>query len=106
MASGKQSKKRLAKNLRRKFVQETVIIIGNWTADNGKQYETIKGVRVRRMLRKEGLKIYLLNEHKTSSLCSFCKDGTKLEKFKKVPRGLRSFHKEVSYIVAYHGSRR
>ncbi|GAA5800581.1 hypothetical protein HPULCUR_006017 [Helicostylum pulchrum] len=86
----KQSEQRLAKKLRQKFGQDSVIIIGNWTATNVKYHEPTKGVGIRNMLRK-GFKVYLLDEFKTSSLCSSCKDGTNLEKFKEVktPRPFR-----------------
>ncbi|KAI9259255.1 hypothetical protein EDC94DRAFT_160502 [Helicostylum pulchrum] len=87
----KQSEQRLAKKLRQKFGQASVIIIGNWTAANVKYHEPTKGVGIRNMLRKEGFKVYLLDEFKTSSLCPSCKDGTTLEKFKEVknPRPFR-----------------
>lgn len=57
------------------------------------------------MFRKEGLKIYLLNKYKASSLCSFFKDGAKLKKFKKVPSP-QSLREEDDHIVTYHGSPR
>jgi hypothetical protein len=83
--NSKQAEKRLARDLRTKFGQDPVIIIGNWTAGNIKYHEPIKGVGIRRMLREEGFKVYLLNEFKTSSLCPVCNDGTKLETVKKIP---------------------
>ncbi|KAI7863437.1 hypothetical protein BDF14DRAFT_1367909 [Spinellus fusiger] len=44
---------------------------------------TIKGKGMRRMLKKEGFKLYLINEFKTLSLCPGCKFSS-LETFKPV----------------------
>ncbi|GAA5796416.1 hypothetical protein HPULCUR_001788 [Helicostylum pulchrum] len=98
----KQSEQRLAKKLRQKFGQDSVIIIGNWTAANMKHHEPTKGVGIRNMLRKEGFKVYLLDEFKTSSLCPSCKDGTTLEKFKEV-KNPRPFRRTRNPIVICHG---
>ena len=100
--NSKQAEKRLARDLRTKFGQVPVIIIGNWTAGNVKYHEPIKGVGIRGKLREEGFKAYLLNEFKTSSLCPVCNDGTKLETFKKIPSP-RSFRGEKNHIVTCHG---
>ncbi|KAI9270016.1 hypothetical protein EDC94DRAFT_334909 [Helicostylum pulchrum] len=98
----KQSEQRLAKKLRQKFGQDSVIIIGNWTAANMKYHEPTKGVGIRNMLRKEGFKVYLLDEFKTSSLCPSCKDGTTLEKFKEV-KNPKPFRRTRNPTVTCHG---
>ncbi|GAA5801827.1 hypothetical protein HPULCUR_007281 [Helicostylum pulchrum] len=98
----KQSEQRLAKNLRQKFGQVSVIIIDNWAAANVKYHEPAKGVGIRNMLRKEGFKVYLLDEFKTSSLCPSCKDGTTLEKFKEV-KNPRPFRRTKNPTVICHG---
>ncbi|GAA5803261.1 hypothetical protein HPULCUR_008739, partial [Helicostylum pulchrum] len=97
----KQSEQRLAKKLRQKFGQDSVIIIGNWTAANVKYHEPTKGVGIRNMLRKEGFKVYFLDEFKTSSLCPSCKDGTTLDKFKEV-RNPRPFRRTKNPTVICH----
>ncbi|KAI9245273.1 hypothetical protein EDC94DRAFT_643458 [Helicostylum pulchrum] len=97
----KQSEQRLAKKLRQKFGKGSVIIIGNWTATDVKYHEPTKGVGIRNMLRKEGSKVYLLYEFKTSSLCSSCKDGTTLEKFKEV-KNPRLFRRTKKATVICH----
>ncbi|KAI9269577.1 hypothetical protein EDC94DRAFT_639311 [Helicostylum pulchrum] len=98
----KQSEQRLAKRLRQKFGQDSVIIIGNWTVENVNYREPTKGVGIRNMLRKEGFKVYLLNEFETSSLCPSCKDGTTLEKFKEV-KNPRPFRRTRNPTVICHG---
>ncbi|KAK9766109.1 hypothetical protein K7432_005041 [Basidiobolus ranarum] len=45
-----QSDKRLARNLRKKFGDDAVITIGNWTVGNVKFHEPIRGIRMRRRL--------------------------------------------------------
>ncbi|KAI9265788.1 hypothetical protein EDC94DRAFT_634206 [Helicostylum pulchrum] len=98
----KQLEQRLAKKLRQKFGQDSVIIIGSRTAANVKYHEPAKGVGIRNMLRKEGFKVYLLDEFKSSSLCPSCKDGTTLEKFKEV-KNPRPFRRTKNPTVICHG---
>ncbi|ORE04259.1 hypothetical protein BCV72DRAFT_313290 [Rhizopus microsporus var. microsporus] len=77
--NGQQADKRLARNLITKFGDDATLIIGNWSAGNVKFHEPIRDVGMRRMLAKQGFKIYLLDECKTSSLCPTCLSG-ELEK--------------------------
>jgi hypothetical protein len=53
------------------------------------------------MLAKQGFKIYLLDEFKTSSLCPSCLSG-ELEKFKNV-QNPKPFQREKQPIVTCHG---
>jgi hypothetical protein len=46
----------LVRDLRRKFGEEPVIVIGNWAPSNVKYHEQIRGVGARNMLKKEGFK--------------------------------------------------
>ncbi|PHZ07175.1 uncharacterized protein RHIMIDRAFT_307163 [Rhizopus microsporus ATCC 52813] len=80
--NGQQADKRLARNLITKFGDDATLIIGNWSAGNVKFHEPIRDVGMRRMLAKQGFKIYLLDECKTSSLCPTCLSG-ELESSKK-----------------------
>ncbi|CAO3694842.1 unnamed protein product [Rhizopus microsporus] len=59
-----QSDSRLSAKIRKKFGNDSVIVIGDWSAANQKYH--------------------LIDKHKTSSLCPTCKNG-ELEKFAKVP---------------------
>ncbi|KAI7905688.1 uncharacterized protein BX663DRAFT_429779 [Cokeromyces recurvatus] len=77
----KQLDARLPKTLKQKFGEDCVLVLGNWSASNTKYHEPIRGVGIRRMLKKEGLQVYLLDEYKTSSFCPKCKN----RKLKKLP---------------------
>ncbi|KAI7900926.1 uncharacterized protein BX663DRAFT_537301 [Cokeromyces recurvatus] len=97
----KQSDARLAKTLKQKFGDDCVLVLGNWFASNTKYHEPIRGVGMRRMLKKEGLQVYLLDEYKTSLFFPECKNG-KLRKLSHVknPR----LHMRGKYpVVEYHG---
>jgi hypothetical protein len=96
-----QSNKRLVRNFKDKFGENAVMILGNWSAGMKKYYEPIRGVGMRRMLKKEGLTVYLLAEYKTSSFCPSCKAG-KLEKFKKVANP-RVYMKDKHPTILHHG---
>jgi hypothetical protein len=63
----KKADKCLVRDLRRKFGEEPVIDIGNWAPSNVKYHEPIRGVGTRNMLKKEGFKVYLLDEFKTQN---------------------------------------
>lgn len=76
----KQSATRLVKTLKQKLGQDCVLVLRNWSANHTKYHEPIRGIGMRRMLKKEGLKIYLFDELKASSYCPKCKDE-KLEEF-------------------------
>ncbi|KAI9272331.1 hypothetical protein EDC94DRAFT_596108 [Helicostylum pulchrum] len=45
-----------------------------------KFHDPIRGKGMRKMLKKEGFKVYLLDEYKTSSICPSC--DNELERFK------------------------
>ncbi|ORE04844.1 hypothetical protein BCV72DRAFT_257089 [Rhizopus microsporus var. microsporus] len=79
----KQSDTRLAKTLQEKFGKDSVLVMGSWSAANTKFHEPIRGKGIRRMLKKHRFLVYLIDEHKTSSLCPKCKYG-KLETSLKV----------------------
>ncbi|KAI7902479.1 uncharacterized protein BX663DRAFT_531409 [Cokeromyces recurvatus] len=74
----KLSDARLAKTLKQKFGEDRVLVLGNWYTSNPKYHEPIKGVGIRRMLKKEGLQVYLLDEYKMLSFCPKCKNGKQL----------------------------
>ncbi|KAG1613708.1 hypothetical protein G6F46_007501 [Rhizopus delemar] len=96
-----QADKRLAKNLREKFGNDAILILGNWSAGKVKYHEPIRGVGMRRMLAKEGFQVYLLDEFRTSSLCPSCQNG-ELETFKKV-QSPRPYQREKYPIADRHG---
>ncbi|KAJ1772606.1 hypothetical protein LPJ74_001322 [Coemansia sp. RSA 1843] len=62
----------LANLIHEQFGPDPVLILGNWSADTCKYHEPIQGVGMRRMLRKHGFKVYLLDEFRTSTFCPVC----------------------------------
>ncbi|CEG77452.1 hypothetical protein RMATCC62417_12202 [Rhizopus microsporus] len=92
-----QSDSRLSAKIREKFVKDSVLVIGDWSAVNQKYHEPIRGKGMRRMLKKHGASVYLIDEHKAPFLCPTCKDG-ELEKFAKVPNP-RPFRRARQLIV-------
>ncbi|KAJ2538011.1 hypothetical protein EV175_006556, partial [Coemansia sp. RSA 1933] len=65
----------LCKELREKFAKDgvdPVLIMGNWGASMSKYHAPIKGVGMRRMLRRHRFEMFLINEHNTSSICPAC----------------------------------
>ncbi|KAI7871215.1 hypothetical protein BDF14DRAFT_1764447 [Spinellus fusiger] len=57
--------------------------IASYSSANPSRRMTVKEKDMRRMLKKEGFKLYLINEFKTSSLCPEC-NYSPLETFKHV----------------------
>ncbi|KAI7905635.1 uncharacterized protein BX663DRAFT_583747 [Cokeromyces recurvatus] len=80
---------RLAQTLKQQFGNDAILILGDWNAGNTK-----------RMLKKHGFSVLLIDEHKTSSLCPTCKVG-KLETFKKV-QNPQSFRRSKYHKVECH----
>lgn len=66
-----------------KVNQDAILIYGNWSAGNSKYHEPVRGKGIRRLLRKGGFKVLLIDEFKTSSFCPQCKFSP-VKKFKKI----------------------
>ncbi|KAJ1771762.1 hypothetical protein LPJ74_002065 [Coemansia sp. RSA 1843] len=80
-----QADEQLAKSIRATCDDENpTVILGNWSAPMARYHEPIRGVGFRRMLRKKGCQVYLIDEFRTSKTCPNCLTGT-LRKFLKVP---------------------
>ncbi|KAJ1767375.1 hypothetical protein LPJ74_005407 [Coemansia sp. RSA 1843] len=62
----------LANLIREQFGPDPVLVLGNWFAGMCKYHERIRGVGMRRMLRKHRFKVYLLDEFRTSTFCPGC----------------------------------
>ncbi|KAI9354997.1 hypothetical protein BD770DRAFT_412005 [Pilaira anomala] len=95
-----QSTKRLSKNIRKKFGKDCILILGNWSASRTRFHEPIKGNGLRNSLRKEGFKVYLLDEFKTSSICPSCEN--KLATFKECINP-RPYRRSANPKVTCHG---
>ncbi|OAD76268.1 hypothetical protein PHYBLDRAFT_166240 [Phycomyces blakesleeanus NRRL 1555(-)] len=104
-----QGDKGLVKNIWRKFSNDAVLILGNWSAGQSKYHGPIRGIEMSRMLAKECFQIYLIDGFKNSSLCPACQNG-ELETFKKTqkPRPFQrrkyptvDWHNHLSHICMY-----
>ncbi|OAD79734.1 hypothetical protein PHYBLDRAFT_162792 [Phycomyces blakesleeanus NRRL 1555(-)] len=67
--------KHLGKDIRKRFENPAILILGNWPPKQNKYHELIKGIGTRRMLAKEGFEVYLIDKFKTSSLWPACQNG-------------------------------
>ena len=73
----------VVRSLKAKFGQDAVLVFEDWSAPNVKYQEPTRSKGLSRMLKKNGVVVYLINEYKTSSHCPTCEN--ELEKFKTVP---------------------
>ncbi|KAI8047867.1 hypothetical protein BDF22DRAFT_462002 [Syncephalis plumigaleata] len=99
--SKQQSDQKLIDDLRKKFDRDAAFVMGNWSAPHTKYHEPIRGIGFRRLLKRHGFKVFLIDEHKTSKCCPACKNPT-LEKFKKVANPRLKKH-EDSHRIICHG---
>ncbi|KAL0094748.1 hypothetical protein F4703DRAFT_1902505 [Phycomyces blakesleeanus] len=74
--------KHLGKDIRKRFENPAILILGNWPPKQNKYHELIKGIGTRRMLAKEGFEVYLIDKFKTSSLWPACQNG-EIKSFKR-----------------------
>ncbi|KAJ2093256.1 hypothetical protein IW138_000549 [Coemansia sp. RSA 986] len=97
-----QADERLAESIRMTCDDEkSTVILGNWSAPMARYHEPIRGVGFRRMLRKKGCRVHLIDEFRTSKICPNCLIGT-LEKFLKVPNP-RPYQRKKMKEVLCHG---
>ncbi|KAI8053888.1 hypothetical protein BDF22DRAFT_644024 [Syncephalis plumigaleata] len=99
--SKQQSDQKLIDDLRKKFDRDAAFVMGNWSAPHTKYHEPIRGIGFRRLLKRHGFKVFLIDEHKTSKCCPACENPS-LEKFKKVPNPRPKKH-EDSHKIICHG---
>ncbi|KAJ2085574.1 hypothetical protein IW138_006246 [Coemansia sp. RSA 986] len=97
-----QADEQLAKSIRATCDDETsTAILGNWSVPMARYHEFIRGVGFRRMLRKKGCQVYLIDEFRTSKTCPNCLTGA-LEKFLKVPNP-RPYQRKKMKEILCHG---
>lgn len=79
----KKHEQKMINNFKKIFgkPEKTIITIGDWEQKQQMKYnEATKGVGMRKLFRQNGYKVYLVDEFRTSCMCSKCKEG-KCEKF-------------------------
>ncbi|CEP15153.1 hypothetical protein [Parasitella parasitica] len=92
--------RKLVKNIKKKFGADAVLVLGNWSAPNTKYQDPTRNKGLRRMLKKNGFPLYLIDEFRTSSFCPKCESD--LEKFKVIPNP-RPHNQEKQPKVLCHG---
>ncbi|KAI9321284.1 hypothetical protein BX666DRAFT_2148455 [Dichotomocladium elegans] len=75
---------KLITELKRKFGETAMFVMGNWSAPHGRYHEPIRGKGFRVLLRKNGFEVFLIDEYKTSKCCPTCLNES-LSTYKRVP---------------------
>ncbi|KAJ2593860.1 hypothetical protein H4R99_005971 [Coemansia sp. RSA 1722] len=82
------------------MVDDTVLVMGNWSAGMVRYHEPIRGKGWRKVLKQHGFRVYLIDEFRLSSICPVCNHG--LETFRYV-RNPRSWQLDTNPWVKCHG---
>ncbi|ORE04121.1 hypothetical protein BCV72DRAFT_180494, partial [Rhizopus microsporus var. microsporus] len=88
-------------NLGAKFGEGAMFVMGNWSAPHARYHEPIRGLGFRRLLKKHGFQVYLIDEYKTSRCCPTCHNES-LRTFRRVPNP-RPYQRERYSTVVCHG---
>lgn len=92
----KKHEQKMTNNFKKIFgkPEEVIIAIGDWEQKKQMKYkEATKGIGMRKLFRQNGYKLYLVDEFRTSCMCSICKaEIGKCEKFmtRKNPKPYKS----------------
>ena len=92
---------RLANSIRAQFGQNCILVMGNWSATMAKFHQLIRGIGMRRALRKRGFRLLMIDEYNTSRHCPDCQEKT-LENFRRVPNP-RPWQRQDQPTVICHG---
>ncbi|GAA5807290.1 hypothetical protein MFLAVUS_000647 [Mucor flavus] len=90
----------LVRKLKNKFGSNPTLILGNWSAPNVKYQEPTRSKGLIATLKKNGFKLYLIDEYKTSSFCPECESP--LEKFKTIINP-RPYQRRKIPTITCHG---
>ncbi|PHZ14529.1 uncharacterized protein RHIMIDRAFT_275382, partial [Rhizopus microsporus ATCC 52813] len=75
---------KLIQDLRARFGEDAVFVMGNWSAPHARYHEPIRGLGFRRLLKKHEFQVYLIDEYRTSRCCPTCLNES-LHTFRRVP---------------------
>ena len=85
----KQTESRMIENFKKKFGEgsEIVLAFGDWSQKKQMKFkEPTKGKSFRTLFRKAGYSVFLVDEFRTSKMCSHCQNEEGVcEKYKKIP---------------------
>jgi hypothetical protein len=96
----KQNDAQLVKKMKNKFGSDSILVLGNWSAPHVRYQEPTRSKGLITMLKKNGFKVYLIDEFKTLSFCPECE--SQLEKFK-IIENPRPYQREKMPTVECHG---
>jgi hypothetical protein len=96
-----QANQKLVSKIKEKFGIDAVLLMGDWSANHQKYHEPIRGVGWRRLLRKAGFSVFLMDEFCTSRHCPACGHKS-LETFLTV-NNPRPYRREKTPEVTCHG---
>lgn len=91
----------LAKDLKKKFGDDAVLAIGDWSAPTQKFHEPTRNKGLLRYFKKSKFPVYLIQEYKTSTCSPSCITA-EIEKFKEV-KNPRPYQREAYPTVECHG---
>ncbi|KAL4211057.1 hypothetical protein AB4K20DRAFT_1967637 [Rhizopus microsporus] len=94
---------KLIQDLRAKFGEDAVFVIGNWSAPHARYHEPIRGLGFRRLLKKHGLQAFLIDEYKTSRCCPTCHNES-LHTFRRVPNPRPHQRERYPTVVCHDAS--
>ena len=81
----KRHEQKMINNFKKIFgkSEEVIITIGDWQQKKQMKYKEVsKGIGMRKLFRQNNYKVYLVDEFRTSCMCSICKEETgRCEKF-------------------------
>lgn len=81
-----QSNARLSNNIRRKFGEDPLLVIGDHSSPNMRFQQSIRGVGMLRMLKQHKFRILLVDEYKTSKICPGCDQVNRCFRWRCNPR--------------------
>ncbi|CAO3658030.1 unnamed protein product [Rhizopus microsporus] len=96
-----RAEQKLIQDLRAKFGEDAVFVMGNWSGLHARYHEPIRGLGFRRLLEKHVFQIFLIDEYKTSRRCPRCHNEI-LHTFRRVPNP-QPYRRERYPTVACHG---
>ncbi|ORE07711.1 hypothetical protein BCV72DRAFT_255692 [Rhizopus microsporus var. microsporus] len=92
---------KLIQDLRTKFGEDAVFVIGSWSVPHARYHEPIRGLGFRRLLKKHRFQVYLIDKYKASRCCPTCHNES-LHTFRRVPNP-RPYQRERYPTVVCHG---
>jgi hypothetical protein len=86
--------------LKSKLENDAVFVMGNYSAPNIRYQEPVRSVGFRRLLKKHGFLMCLIDEFRTSQCCPSCENRS-LTTFKRIPNA-RPYQRRNNLEVIYH----